>query len=137
MYTPFQFSSANQVARAMLRWWSLPRYKRAAAIVKQHGLSDASEIFHRDSRGKCYGQTTFVGEYDGRYVVFAYFGDVSFNDALYPEYITNSVEALTEMVLDAELPDEEDEELDFDEEPEYSPSSPWNAPGMSPSDFIR
>lgn len=137
MYTAFKFSSASQVAKAMLRWWSLPRYKRAAAIVKQHGLSDASEIFHRDSKGKCYGMTTFVGEYDGRYVVFDYFGTVMFDDAQYPEYMTNDVEALTKMVLDTKLPDEEDEELDIEDEPDYSPSSPWNAPGMSPSDFIR
>ena len=100
MYTAFRFNSAEHAARAMLRWWSLPRYKRAAAIVKQHGLNDASEIFHRDARGKCYGQTTFVGELDNQWIVFDYFGSVHYNDAQYPEYCINDKSKLIEALLD-------------------------------------
>ena len=32
---------------------------------------------------------------------------------------------------------EEEDEDPFEEEPDYGPSNPWDAPGMNVSDFIR
>ena len=86
MMANYTFKSDAQVVRAVERWFALPRYARAAAIVKQHGLNDASEIFQRDSRGKCWGQYTFVGNYLGISITFDYWGDVYVGDWLFPEY---------------------------------------------------
>lgn len=36
-----------------------------------------------------------------------------------------------------EIEDGDDFELEIQDEPDYGPSNPWDAPGMSVSDFIR
>lgn len=71
---PFKFRDAAHVHRAIQRWCSLSKSQRCDAICKQHGFSDASQIFDRDSRGKCRGQAAFVGECDSVMVTFDYWG---------------------------------------------------------------
>lgn len=99
MITGFRFKSSCQVVKAVERWYSLPRYKRAEAIVRQHGLADASEIFQRDRRGKCYSQYTFIGEHDGTMITFDYWGSIYIGDWLLPEWASEG-EKLQKMVLD-------------------------------------
>ncbi len=86
MIPSYSFKSSAQVVKAVERWFGLPRYKRAAAIVSQHGLGDASEIFQRDSRGKCYSQYTFIGRYDDVTITFDYWGSIYIGDWLLPEW---------------------------------------------------
>ena len=84
MIPGYSFKSGAQIVKAVERWFELPRYKRAAAIVSQHGLGGPSEIFQRDSRGKCYGQYTFIGNYDDVTITFDYWGGISASPTIRP-----------------------------------------------------
>lgn len=70
----FQFRDAAHVHRAIKRWCSLSKRQRCDAICKQHGFSDATQIWDCDSRGKCRSEAAFVGECDGVMVTFDYWG---------------------------------------------------------------
>lgn len=48
----------------------------------------------------------------------------------------NGCSNITASCYDEEEYEEEDEDP-FEEEPDYGPSNPWDAPGMNVSDFIR
>lgn len=106
MVNVYRFGTVEDAAGAMLRWWSLPRYKRAEAIVKQNGLTDTSEIWQRDSRGKCVHSETFNAELHGERMVFDYFGSIWYGEAQYPEWCTNKIGELRKWISEDQIPAE-------------------------------
>lgn len=111
----YQFKSFDHLLRAMDRWFAISKSKRCDAIVKQHDLECAADIWPRDSRGKATGEYTFVGEYDGVMVSFCYWGIIMIGQWQFTqregqtskEYAKDVWEALAHPdPTDEEVPDE-------------------------------
>jgi hypothetical protein len=108
----YQFKSFDHLLRAMDRWFTISKRQRCDAIVKQHGLKSAEEIFCRDYRGKCVSQYAFVAEYDGVMVTFDYWGYCMIGEYTFDAPGDIGWESYAEVVRDAILNPEPPYEVD-------------------------